>query len=80
MTQSLRERVQDAMIERMTSSSMFMLTDEDAAKVAETLTTVAFTVMSGARPCVTCGKGIGPANVDRGYVQCYGCARGKPVE
>lgn len=32
-----------------------------------------FDAMSGARPCVTCGRGIGPAKVAKGYVQCYDC-------
>ena len=47
---------------------------------AEAITDLVFETMADQRPCVTCGKGLGPAKVAKGYVQCYDCVRlGRPV-
>lgn len=43
--------------------------------MAEELTTAVFEAMADQRPCVTCGKGLGPAKVAKGYIQCYDCVR-----
>lgn len=70
--ESLREKVEAAIRQRLE------LWDEVGAPgvqhQATDLTAVVFAALAGARPCVTCGKGIGPAKVAKGYVQCYGCS------
>lgn len=44
-------------------------------EAAHLITEAVFAAMADARPCVTCGKGLGPAKVAKGYVQCYDCTR-----
>lgn len=80
MTQeSLQDRVQAAIYARL-REIMPSLSGVDAHHdIAEDLTRVAFAELAGARPCVTCGKSIGPAKVAKGYVQCYGC-RGTTIQ
>lgn len=79
MTESLRDRVQATVGE----SLLDYLAHNDewgALDLAEVATAAAFEAMAGARPCVTCGKGLGPAKVAKGYVQCYDCVRlGRPA-
>lgn len=75
MSQSLRERVQER-INAELASTVIWANKTRCAEVSDTLTTAVFEVMSNARPCVDCGKGIGPDKVKRGYVQCYACSRG----
>lgn len=69
MTESLRDRVEA----RLTRELEQCLDAGDPETIAADLTNAAFEVMAEARPCVTCGKGIGPAKVAKGYVQCYDC-------
>lgn len=73
MTESLRERVQAAMVADLERRSEYYLSVILPDALAADMTAVAFAALAGARPCVTCGKGIGPAKVAKGYVQCYGC-------
>lgn len=81
MTQdSLRDRVEKAVTEKLIDA----LAEDyrgaaDLVTVARDLTNVMFAELAGARPCVTCGKSIGPAKVAKGYVQCYGC-RGTTIQ
>lgn len=77
MSESLRDRVEQAITDRVRGQAGFaVLDDVQCAAMGRDLTNAAFAAMAGARPCVTCGKGIGPRKVERGYVQCYDCARG----
>jgi hypothetical protein len=73
VSESLRDRVQERVAVELEEYAGEAFTPAD---VAERLTAAVFETMAGARPCVTCGKGIGPAKVNKGYVQCYDCARG----
>lgn len=73
MSESLRDRVQAAMTADIRRRSKHYLSTILPEALADDMTSVAFDVMAGARPCVTCGKSIGPAKVARGYVQCYDC-------
>lgn len=73
MTESLRDRVQLAMLAELERRSPHYLSVIKPAALVADLTAIAFEAMAGARPCVTCGKGIGPAKVAKGYVQCYDC-------
>lgn len=75
---SLREQVKAAVQEYLTEEGA-VSDDCLTADVAQGVTAVMFATMAGQRPCVTCGKGIGPAKVARGYVQCYGCAKRNPL-
>lgn len=70
MTESLRDRVRARVYTELDTLEVFL-----PEVLADRLTDAVFEVMSGARPCVTCGKGIGPAKVAKGYVQCYDCVR-----
>lgn len=69
MTESLRDRVEA----RLTRDLEQWLDAGDPEVLAADLTKSVFEEMGEARPCVTCGKGIGPAKVAKGYVQCYDC-------
>lgn len=75
---SLREQVQAAVQDYLDSLAPTpIMPDEIPAQV---ITAVMFETMAGIRPCVTCGKGLGPAKVAKGYVQCYDCRkRGYPA-
>lgn len=73
MTESLRDRVETALVEHIDSSMNYSMHRSSAEAVAKDVTAVVFETMGEARPCVTCGKGIGPAKVAKGYVQCYDC-------
>lgn len=77
MSQSLRDRVEDAVVEALAPvwDAPGPVTMHEAAHL---ITAAVFAAMSGARPCVTCGRGIGPAKVAKGYVQCYDCTRRRP--
>jgi hypothetical protein len=77
MPESLRGRVEAAMRARLADGELYRLEPIDQRVIAADLTEVAFTAMEGSRPCVKCGKGIGPSKVARGYVLCYGCSRPK---
>lgn len=70
---SLRDRVQNAVQAYLDSLPPTPVMPDEIPAVV--VTDVVFEAMSGARPCVTCGKGIGPAKVGKGYVQCYDCNR-----
>jgi hypothetical protein len=77
VTESLRDRVQAAVhteLDHLYGSHM--IGNEDAAVL---VTSAVFDTLNGARPCVTCGKSIGPNKVAKGYVQCYGCSRSTPA-
>lgn len=80
MTQdSLRDRVEAALVAHIDASMNYAMHKSSAEAVARDLTNVMFAELAGARPCVTCGKSIGPAKVAKGYVQCYGC-RGTTIQ
>jgi hypothetical protein len=64
-----------AVADHMVESSAYAVDDATGRIIAADLTGVMFEVLAGARPCVTCGKSIGPNKVARGYVQCYTCVR-----
>lgn len=72
MTESLREKVEAALRDHLVAAMSYE-DPPDVTQMAPELTAVVFAALAGARPCVTCGKGIGPAKVAKGYVQCYGC-------
>jgi hypothetical protein len=76
VTGSLRDRVEAALLAELEDTFPGF---DDLASLADVLTGRAFDAMSDARPCVTCGKGIGPAKVAKGYVQCYDCTRRRPT-
>ena len=76
MTESLRDRVEARILSEIRTTAPEVELPNTLALV---LTGAVFDAMSGARPCVTCGKGIGPAKVAKGYVQCYDCTRRHPV-
>lgn len=67
---SLRDRVQERLV---TELAEWQVPHPD--QMAEELTSAVFETMADQRPCVTCGKGLGPAKVAKGYVQCYDCVR-----
>jgi hypothetical protein len=79
VSDSLRERVEAAMTDYVRRRSEHYLHVILPEALAADLTEVAFRAMGGARPCVTCGKGLGPAKVAKGYVQCYDCTRRHPL-
>lgn len=74
MSASLRERVEAAVTEELRDWQV-----PHPELMAADVVRVTFEAMADARPCVTCGKGIGPAKVAKGYVQCYDCTRKRPV-
>lgn len=73
---TFRERVEAAVLAELEAREVGGMMTAD---VARTVTDKAIAAMQGARPCVTCGKGIGPAKVAKGYVQCYNCTRTRPL-
>lgn len=70
MSDSLRDRVEAAICAHLPG-------DHDCTECRD-ITAIVFGVMGEARPCVTCGRGLGPAKVAKGYVQCYDCTRCHP--
>ena len=80
MAESLRDRVEAALLDHLLYVEDYGMVADGRPGVAHDLTAVVFDTLNGARPCVTCGKSIGPAKVAKGYVQCYGCSRSKPVD
>jgi hypothetical protein len=74
--------VSESLRDRVALRLLTELTERDVPRphhLAAELTAAVFDTMADARPCVTCGRGIGPAKVAKGYVQCYDCTRRRPA-